>query len=64
MNSVIKRGGNLLATLRFALGTAAEKRSFLENKQELKSFFNIAIARLSAGFACATGGAVRAADET
>lgn len=39
IDTVIKRGGDPLTTLRFAVGTAAEKRSFLENKPELKSFF-------------------------
>lgn len=39
IDTVIKRGGDPLTTLRFAVGTTAEKRSFLENKPELKSFF-------------------------
>lgn len=39
IDTVIKRGGDPLTTLRFAVGTAAEKRSFLENKPELKSLF-------------------------
>jgi len=39
IDTVIKRGGDPLTTLRFAVGTTAEKRSFLENMPELKSFF-------------------------
>jgi len=39
IDTVIKRGGDPLTTLRFAVGTTAEKRNFLENKPELKSFF-------------------------
>lgn len=49
-----------LSTLLFANGTAAEKKSFLENKPEFIFFYKIAVARFSVYFACAPG----AADET
>src|SRR5690554_1554542 len=64
IDTVIKRGGDPLITLRFAVGTTAEKRSFLENKPELKSFFNISVARFGAGYQSAAAGPVSVANET